>query len=179
MYLLKTVEAFVHISPRSRRTRTWQSLEKGLRALTAACLALSVSLGTVAQPTPAFAAGTTYYVSTTTGNDSNNGLSSGAAKRTIAAAVTAASASDIIRVIAGTYYDRVVVNKALTIMADSGSKPVVKQGFVITAAATIDGIEVDPRFWNHRHSRLYLRRGDRHTLQQRHREELLRPPHGR
>lgn len=57
--------------------------------------------------------GTNYYVSTI-GSDSNNCLTTGAACATIQHAVDLAGCGDVITVLAGTYYQRTLVNKVCT-----------------------------------------------------------------
>jgi parallel beta-helix repeat protein len=74
-------------------------------------------------------------------------VGAGSSYETIQSAVNAASAGDTIVVKGGTYYENVVVNKAITIRAASGATPVVDAGrkgpaFRVRAAATVNGFTV-------------------------------------
>jgi parallel beta-helix repeat protein len=67
--------------------------------------------------------------------------------KTIQSAVTAAVAGDTILVQSGTYYENVIIDKAVTIRAATGATPVVDAGskgpaFRVRAAATIDGFTI-------------------------------------
>ncbi len=90
-------------------------VKKFLPALFALVLVLSFSL---AMAMPATAQGNTWYVNATTGSDSYTGTAPNDAFQTIGHAVATANATDTILVAAGTYTERVVVNKQLTLTGD-------------------------------------------------------------
>ncbi len=98
----------------------------------------------VLTPTPALAAGVTYYVSNG-GNDSNTCTTPGAPCLTVFAAITKAAAGDTVSLAAGSYVDRVSIDKNLTITGAgaatttingnaSGTVATVRPGTVVSIA---------------------------------------------